>query len=103
MIVDAFPTLHVGDNDLWARVVDRDKQDLTEVTVTVRLVDPDGVASAWSAPRSVDLDEAAQGVLRVAPLFTATEEGLGEWRVLVRLVDGAVTSTVSAGFFRVVP
>jgi hypothetical protein len=100
VIAPEFPTLYVGDSDLWVKVTDRNKLDLSGVTVTVRLVGPDGVASSWAAPRDVDDAEAVSGVLRVAPSFVAAVVGL--WQVQIRISDGVTTATVAAGFFRVV-
>jgi hypothetical protein len=101
VIVPDSPTLVAGATDaVWVKITDRNKQDLTGVTVQLRTVDPDGLASAWAAPYDDDTSEATVGVLRAALLHTAGSVGL--WEVQAKLTVGPLSPIVPAGSFRVV-
>lgn len=101
MIIPDNPTLVVGATDaVWARITDRNKQDLTGAAVQLRTKDPDGTASAWADPYDDDTTEATSGVLRAALLHTAGSVGL--WEVEAKIAIGPLSSIVPAGAFRVV-
>lgn len=101
MIVPDSPTLVAGATDaVWVKITDRNKQDLTGVTVQLRTVDPDGTASAWADPYDDDTTEATAGVLRAALLHTAGSLGL--WVVQAKLAVGPLTVIVVCGAFRVI-
>jgi len=99
-MIDTEPTtLEVGTTAyVWARITDRNGEDLTSVGIELRTVAPDGTPSVWAAPADRDDDLAAAGVVRVAVLHTAVLTGY--WKLQVKITDNPelIVDTAEGGF-----
>lgn len=100
MIGSDVRTLEVGTTgQVWGRITDRLKQDMSGLTVQLATESPAGVVSAWGAPSVVDA--AVPGVLRAALVHTAVEPGT--WALRAKLVNGSLAEVMTLGAFFVVP
>lgn len=99
MIVSDVRTIEVGSTnaEVWAHIADRDKLDLTSVTVELATVTPAGVQSAWVAPAEQDRD--TQGVIRA--MLAITPVVVGWWTLRAKITDGSAVEVLTVGKFQV--